>query len=109
MKHHEHYYGWTIEYQANDYGENQFWICHDCPNITYVAPRVIDKVVHELDLNETVEMGLYLCKQIIGDILDAQRLLAFQLVKEFNDSQRPPAPATEPPAFDAEDIEKIPF
>jgi hypothetical protein len=106
MKHHEHYYGWTIEYQANDYGENQFWICHDSVNL---SSRVTEHVVHELDLDEPIEMGLYICKQIIEDILDAQRKSAFRIVREFNDSQRPPAPATEPPAFDAEDIEKIPF
>ena len=103
MKHHEHYLGWTIEWETIDSGEFIIWIFQD-----WVKPStgVTQRIHHRLDISEDIEESLDKCREIINSILTVQNACAFRIVREFNDSQMSVLDYQSPVE---EDVDKIRF
>ncbi|WP_310482553.1 hypothetical protein [Chamaesiphon sp. VAR_48_metabat_403] len=70
MRHHEHYLGWTIEWEAANDKQLTFWICYEDINTT---ANSITKKCLLMQESRNVDRGIQRSRHIIDQIIWEQK------------------------------------
>jgi hypothetical protein len=103
---HIHYGDWTIEYVRGDGGEYNVYIC-----IKLCIPRSMsfERYCYWVMKSTSSEDSIKECKDLIDKITARQNRVIMTEILSLHDKHKPKDTPEQPPAFDAEDRDDVPF